>query len=207
MFDFDGVLVESVDTKTRAFAALYAEHGPEVVERVVAFHLRHGGLSRHEKFRYGHEVVLGRALSQAESERLAERFAERVVDAVIAAPWVPGAREFVEAHWRELPLFIVSGTPEDELVAIAERRGMARYFAGVFGSPAKKDELLRALLARRGVAPGHTLFVGDSITDYDAARAAGTAFLGRVPAGAASPFPAGTETAPDLCGLAAKLNG
>jgi HAD superfamily hydrolase (TIGR01549 family) len=200
------VLVESVDTKTRAFASLYAEHGPAVAERVVAFHLRHGGLSRYEKFRYGHEVVLGRPLPASESERLAARFAERVVDAVIAAPWVAGAREFVEAHWRELPLFIVSGTPQDELRAIAERRGMARYFGEVLGSPAKKEELLRGLLARHRLAPERTLMVGDSITDYDAASAAGLAFLGRVPPGAASPFPAGTELALDLRGLAARVS-
>jgi phosphoglycolate phosphatase-like HAD superfamily hydrolase len=206
VFDFDGVLVESVDTKTRAFASLYAEHGPEVTERVVAFHLRHGGLSRHEKFRYGHEVVLGRKLTESESERLAARFAELVVDAVIGAPWVAGARAFVESHHQELPLFVVSGTPQDELRAIVERRGMARYFAEVLGSPAKKDELLRGLLARHGLEPGRTLMVGDSITDYDAASAAAMAFLGRVPPGAPSPFPAGTEVAPDLCGLAARLS-
>ncbi len=207
MFDFDGVLVESVETKTRAFASLYAEHGPEVVARVVAFHLRHGGLSRYEKLRYGHEVVLGRPLDPAERERLAARFAALVVEAVIAAPWVAGAREFVEARWRELPLYIVSGTPQHELVAIAERRGMARYFAEILGSPERKEPLLRGLLARGGLAPGRALFVGDSLTDYDAARAVGLAFLGRVPAGAQSPFPAGTETAPDLLGLAAKISG
>lgn len=206
MFDFDGVLVESVDIKTRALASLYAEHGPAVTERVVAFHLRHGGLSRYEKFRYGHEVVLGRPLPESERERLAARLAELVVDAVVAAPWVAGAREFVESHWRELPLFIVSGTPQDELRAIAGRRGMARYFAEVLGSPAQKEELLRGLLARHRLPPGRTLMVGDSTTDYDAASAVGMAFFGRVPAGAASPFPAGTELAPDLHGLAARLS-
>ncbi len=206
MFDFDGVLVESVDTKTRAFASLYAEHGPDVVERVVAFHLHHGGLSRYEKFRYGHEVVLGRPLPPEESARLAARFAALVVDAVIAAPWVAGAREFVLAHHRELPLFIASGTPQDELLAIAERRAMAPYFAEVLGSPAKKDELLRGLIARRRLAPERVIFVGDSITDYDAARATGCAFRGRVPPGAASPFPPDTDTAPDLHGLAARLS-
>lgn len=205
MFDFDGVLVESVDTKTRALASLYAEHGPEATERVVAFHLRHGGLSRYEKFRYGHEVVLGRALPPDESERLAARFAALVVDAVIAAPWVAGAHEFVSAHCRELRLFIASGTPQDELREIVERRAMSAYFTDVRGSPVKKDELVRELLDRHRLVPGRALFVGDSITDYDAARATGLAFLGRVPPGAASPFPSGTETAADLRDLAARI--
>ena len=51
ILDFDGVVLQSVDVKTRAFTELYAEHGPEVVAKVVAHHLVHGGVSRYEKFR------------------------------------------------------------------------------------------------------------------------------------------------------------
>jgi beta-phosphoglucomutase-like phosphatase (HAD superfamily) len=39
VFDFDGVLVESVDVKTQAFGALYAEYGDRIVEQVKAYHL------------------------------------------------------------------------------------------------------------------------------------------------------------------------
>jgi len=34
-FDFDGVLVESVDIKTRAYAYLFEDEGPEVVQQVI----------------------------------------------------------------------------------------------------------------------------------------------------------------------------
>ncbi|MCX5934210.1 MAG: hypothetical protein NTU99_05390, partial [Pseudanabaena sp. LacPavin_0818_WC45_MAG_42_6] len=46
VFDFDGVLVESVDVKTQAFGTLYAEYGDLIVEQVKAYHLLHGGVSR-----------------------------------------------------------------------------------------------------------------------------------------------------------------
>ena len=45
-FDFDGVLVESVEIKIHAFRKLYAEHGENVVEKVLAHHMEHGGISR-----------------------------------------------------------------------------------------------------------------------------------------------------------------
>ena len=50
-FDFDGVLADSVEVKTRAFARLFESYGPEVVARVVAHHRYHGGMTRIEKIK------------------------------------------------------------------------------------------------------------------------------------------------------------
>ena len=52
LFDFDGVLVESVDIKTKAFAKLFENEGPEIVNKVVEYHLANGGVSRFKKFDY-----------------------------------------------------------------------------------------------------------------------------------------------------------
>ena len=48
IFDFDGVLVESVDVKTRAFASLYEKYGQKVVAQVEDYHLNNGGIARFE---------------------------------------------------------------------------------------------------------------------------------------------------------------
>lgn len=204
VFDFDGVLVESVDVKTRAFAALYAPYGAAVVEQVVAWHLAHGGVSRFEKFRHFHRAFLGRTLAPAEEAGLGGRFSALVEEAVIAAAWVSGARDFLEGWHARLPLFVASGTPEEELLRIVARRGMARYFAGVAGAPRKKGAILRDFLGRSGAAPERVLMVGDAMTDFDGAAEAGVPFLGIAPA-AANPFPAGVPLLPDLTGLAAFL--
>jgi len=205
VFDFDGVLAESVDVKTRAFAALYEPHGVDVVKRVVEWHLAHGGVSRFEKFRHFHQAFLGRTLAPAEETELGRRFSALVEEAVIAAAWVPGAREFLDGWHARLPLFVASGTPEEELLRIIERRGMAHYFAGVAGAPRKKGAILRDFLARSGADPARLLMVGDAMTDFDGATEAGVSFLGIAPAGA-NPFPAGVPVLPDLNGLAAFLD-
>jgi phosphoglycolate phosphatase-like HAD superfamily hydrolase len=204
VFDFDGVLVESVDVKTRAFAALYDPHGTDVVEQVVAWHLAHGGVSRYEKFRHFHRAFLGRTLAPAEETELGERFSALVEEAVIVADWVPGAREFLEGWRARAPLFVASGTPEEELVRIIERRGMGHFFAGVAGAPRKKGAILRDFLERSGVSPDRMLMVGDAMTDYDGSTEAGVPFLGIAPAGA-NPFPPGVPVLPDLTGFAAFL--
>ncbi len=94
-FDFDGVLVESVEIKTRAYAHLFREEGPEVVQRVIDYHLAHGGVSRFEKFHTIHRNILKRELNDERFRFLCNRFSRIVIDAVVAAPWVAGAREFL----------------------------------------------------------------------------------------------------------------
>ena len=89
-------------------------------------------------------------------------------------------------------LFIVSGTPQEELVRIVDRRGLARHFAGVFRTPAEKPELIRAAAC---------VFLGDAMTDHDAAEACGVPFIGRVAAGSPDPFPSGTNVIRDLTEL------
>jgi phosphoglycolate phosphatase-like HAD superfamily hydrolase len=180
VFDFDGVILESADVKTDAFVALYAEHGPEVCSRVREHHLANMGISRFKKFAWIAENVFGRALSDDESAELGRRFSDLALANVLAAPMVRGAEAALGALGAlGLPLFVASGTPEDELQLIVARRGLAPAFCEVHGTPRDKPTILGDVLARHGLAPDRVLFVGDGMTDYRAARAAGTQFLAR----------------------------
>ncbi len=202
VFDFDGVLAESVDIKTTAFATLYREHGAAVEEAVVAHHLAHGGISRHEKFRHYEEVLLGRPLTPARAEALADGFARLVKQGVIAAPPVAGAPALLAGLAPYKPLFVASGTPEEELQEIVAARGDTRFFRALHGSPRGKAEILRTIAAELGARPDRLLMVGDAASDHDAAAETGAGFIGRVPPGDASPFPAGTLCVGDMHPLA-----
>lgn len=125
VFDFDGVVLESADIKTNAFRRLFDGNGA-----AVAYHLDHQGVSRYEKFRHVTTEVLGRAYTAEDERRMGERFSALVLDEVLACPFVPGARELLERRARELPLFVASGTPEDELRTIASARGVAGCLPG-----------------------------------------------------------------------------
>ena len=179
-FDFDGVIAESVDVKTQAFARIFADSGPAIVQKVVAYHLEHGGVSRVKKFRYCYRHYLNRELPNNELEALCDRFRELVFNGVVAAPLVPGALEAIrQLHSDGLLQFIVSGTPRDELEEIVALRKMRQYFAGVFGSPERKGELLQSILADHRLQASEVLFIGDSMTDYEGARISGVRFVAR----------------------------
>jgi HAD superfamily hydrolase (TIGR01549 family) len=183
IFDFDGVLVESVDVKTQAFSDMYAEYGPEIVEKVIAYHVEHGGVSRYKKFRYYQETLLGKHLSSEEEKTLGDTFSRLVKDAVVAAAWVPGAYEFLSAYYRTCALFIASGTPEEEMREIIRLREMTHFFVSVHGTPASKAEIIEHICTRHGFNRRFVLMVGDAETDYEGALSAGVRFVGRVPEG------------------------
>ena len=206
IFDFDGVILDSVDIKTKAFARLFEEHGPEVVEQVVADHLAQCGISRFRKFAHIYENILHRPMPDGESERLGEKFSALVFDEVVKAAWSPGAVEFLREHHTRYQCFVASGTPEDELVRIVRLRDLERYFAGVFGTPATKEEITRRIFAEQGLKSSEALFVGDALTDFNAAKACDVRFIG-ITSGSSDPFPPGTKVLPDLRGLADLLSG
>lgn len=205
IFDFDGVILDSVDIKTKAFARLFEDRGPEVVRQLVEHHLAHGGISRSRKFQHIYENILCTPMPEGELDRLGERFSELVFDEVVKADWIPGAPEFLREYHTKYQCFVASGTPESELRRIVELRGLNPYFAGVFGTPATKEEIARTILSTHGLARDEVAFIGDAMTDYEAARACGLPFIGIGPT-EPSRFPRGTTILPNLRDLARTLS-
>ena len=198
-FDFDGVIADSTDVKTRAFAALFAPYGPAVQDAVVRYHLDNSGMPRHAKIRHCFENLAGAPIDDAGLQRMGQMFSDLVLDAVVAAPYVAGAVETLQRLQKAgVPAFVVSGTPEDEMRLIVERKGLQPYFTEVHGSPRAKTEIIKSVLGRHGYTPERCLFIGDALADCRAACNTGLRFLGVVPEGRASILPEGTPTSPTV---------
>jgi phosphoglycolate phosphatase-like HAD superfamily hydrolase len=207
ILDFDGVILESVSVKTAAFRTLFSTE-PDHVDEIVEFHINNGGMSRYDKFRYIYHHILKKELDPATFDRLSETFSDLVFQAVIDVPFVPGASEFLEHYGREIPLYIVSATPEKELKEIVRARNLTRYFRNVYGAPRKKAECIQEILLGSGSQAPEVLFVGDALNDLAAAQSSGVKFIGRVGVGEKNIFRncTGVETViTDLYDLAAYL--
>ena len=179
VFDFDGVLAESANLKTRAFSDLFKGEDEETVRQIVAYHLKNAGVSRFEKFKIIYRDILKKPLSDEKFNFLCGQFSLLVVEKVISSAWVEGACEFLQNNKELYSFFVVSGTPEDELKEIIRRRGMESYFNEVFGSPKTKGILLRELMEKYEFRPSELVFIGDAETDWAGAREAGVSFIWR----------------------------
>ncbi|MDR0828406.1 MAG: HAD hydrolase-like protein [Desulfovibrio sp.] len=179
VFDCDGVILESLEIKTLAFRRLGEDYGPEAALRLEDYHRLHGGLSRYKKFAWFFREVLGREISPAEEESLNAKFVRLSGEELLRCPLVPGARESLDSLFGRLPLYVASGTPEEELGFILEKRGLAAYFVKICGSPPLKEDILRSIVDESGTRAENCLMVGDAETDRAAAAKVGTMFYGR----------------------------
>ncbi len=176
IFDFDGVLVESAQIKTNAFRTLFSSWSDKVDE-VVSFHLRHMGISRYEKFQHFYEHILKEPYSDDIGDALGKKFSQIVLDEIKKAPFVKGAKECLDMYSKMYRLFIASGTPQKELDDIIYAKCMRGYFAEVYGTPAKKAEIILTILKRYALERSEVVFVGDAESDKSAAEGTGVHFI------------------------------
>jgi len=196
-FDFDGVILDSVDVKTQAFAAMFRVYGPEVERAVVDYHLANGGISRFRKFEYYYRELLQAPITQEILDNLGLEFNRLALEGVLAAPFIDGALEtLILLKQQKVPAFVVSGTPHEEIQLIVETRNLGSYFVETHGSPRKKQEIVQDIASRHSLPLESCLFIGDATTDFEAAHLCGTAFLGIVKDGEESPFPESTPISP-----------
>lgn len=197
VFDCDGVILDSVPVKTRAFARLAEPFGAEAVDRFVMYHTVHGGVSRYKKFEWFFDAVVGRPITQEESIQWGRRFAGYALDEVRRCPLIPGVMDVLEQWHGRLPLYVCSGAPQEELDLVLQERGLSHFFVGIHGSPPAKARLLRDIVTRAAILPEEALMVGDAVTDRNAAEEVGTLFYGVGAELKGGPFPWGQ----DLTGL------
>jgi phosphoglycolate phosphatase-like HAD superfamily hydrolase len=203
VFDFDGVILESADIKTEAFCELFARHPPALIAQVREHHMANLGISRFVKFDWIYQNLLGRPLQDAERRDLGDRFSAIALRRVLACPFVPGAVDALAALSGRYPLFVASGTPQEELDQVVNARGLRSHFAEVWGSPREKPEILADIAARRGLRADQILLIGDGTSDQRAAAAAGTQFLARATHSLADHWErSGARRVNDLVGLA-----
>jgi len=178
IFDFDGVILDSVNVKTKAFESLYEKYGRDIQNKVVKYHLEHGGISRFEKFKYYHKNFLQQNLSESELIHLGNQFSELVFKKVCSSKFIPGALEFLKFCNQKYLTFICTGTPFSEIVNILNEIRLNKYFNHVFGSPMSKTEIILKILKTYNLSFKEVLFIGDAMTDYDAAKELNIDFIG-----------------------------
>lgn len=176
LWDFDGVIKDSVDVKTRAFVALFMPFGARIAEQVRAHHEAHGGMSRFEKIpRY--LAMAGEIPTEDRVASLCAEFGTRVVDEVIRAPWVPGVESYLRSNPRSQRFALISATPQDELFVILDRLDLRSNFDIVHGAPTTKADGVADSLGRFRLRGSDCAFVGDALSDQTAAAAHGVPFI------------------------------
>lgn len=179
LWDFDGVLMDSMSVRDKGFEIVLKEHSKEEVENLMQFHRQNGGLSRYVKFRYFFEKIKGREISEEEVNEYASRFSTVMLDNLVDKTLlIEDSLQFVKQNYKRYNMHIVSGSDQKELRHICKSLEISKYFISIHGSPTPKKQLVRELLEENKYPEEKTLLIGDSINDYEAAMENNISFYG-----------------------------
>ena len=113
-WDFDGVIKESDEVKTKIYFDLFLCFGNEFATRVKEHHILNAGISRFVKI----PLYLGWATGKVDEDLIKcfyEKFSDLSIDLVVRCPWVPGVYEYLLANHAEQNFILLTGTPHDEI--------------------------------------------------------------------------------------------
>lgn len=190
IFDFDGVIANSVNIKTEAFIELYKNYDVNIQYEIKNYHLNNGGISRFEKFKYFQEIILNESINSEKINDLANKFSILVKEKIISCDYIKGIEQFLEDKYKNVKLFVCTGTPENEIKDIIKKKMLKKYFHGIYGSPSNKIDIINRILFDNNCKTNNCLFFGDAMTDFNAAKATNINFIGIENVGTI--FPTGT---------------
>ena len=178
IFDFDGVILDSVLVKGDAFGYIFKDYGDEIVDKVKEYHKQNGGLPRAEKIKNIFSVILKKHPPQDVIDKYCRKFSIIVVDMVLKTDFIPGSFKFIKDNCNLYDQYIVSATPQKELEIIIKKRKIRKYFKDIYGSPIDKHTHIKSIISNNGCVFSSAVFIGDSFSDLESSIKAGVEFIG-----------------------------
>ena len=95
---------------------------------------------------------------------------------ILKCRYILGAHSFIRKN-KDYKFYISSGTPQNELRQICKKRRIDKYFVNIYGSPTSKQSHIKKILKKHKEDKSNFIFLGDSITDKDAAKKCNIDFI------------------------------
>lgn len=176
-FDFDGVIVDSMTLQEQVWEEALALVVSSI-DTASSDQLKSNLWAGCAGSRIFMNVAISdeqRQMARTEKDRLWERKKLEVV-------LFPGAKRAIETLRTRVPLFVATTAKRNYVEEILERNDLVDQFSIIItdadvASPKPAPEMLLTGTSSLDIFPTELLYIGDSITDYEMAEAAGSDFL------------------------------
>lgn len=179
-WDFDGVIKDSLEVKSKAFVDIFRGVAQDsILNKIEKHHLENGGISRKEKI----PLYLNWSGIEADGtniQKYLDKFASQVVQGVIECPYFEDVYQYLNQNHERQNFVIVTATPHEEIEVILKKLEIRSYFNRVYGHPITKEEGVTRELDTNSLTPQDCLFIGDSEKDYNASLNTSVPFLLKV---------------------------
>ena len=179
LFDFDGVILDSMPIRDYGFKEIFKDFDDDLVNKLLEYHNQNGGLSRYVKIRYFYNKLLKQEISEEKITNYADNFSKIMkIELVDKRYLIADTLKFIKESYKKYNLHIVSGSDERELQYLCKELEIDSFFQSVNGSPTHKNILVGNVLATNRYIESETILIGDSVNDYDAATENNLVFYG-----------------------------
>ncbi|MCT1526945.1 HAD family hydrolase [Sphingobacterium hotanense] len=179
LWDFDGVILDSMAVRDLGFEKVLSEYPKEQVEALLHYHRANGGLSRYVKFRYFFEQIRNETVSEKQVRELANEFSVIMLNLLAHKELLfKDTLLFIRTYFERFKFHIVSGSDGNELRTLCSRLEIDKYFLSIEGSPTAKNDLVRELLKINKYENDEVCLIGDSKNDLEAAETNHIDFFG-----------------------------
>ena len=179
IWDFDGVIKDSVELKGEAFRKLFEDQKIDIKNKIYKHHNAHGGLSRFKKL----QKYLDWSSYENNLKNLnlfAKKFSDLIVKEVISANYIQGVEKYLKVNHNRQNFFLVTATPEEEILKITKKLEIFEYFKIIIGYPRTKEEGFKLILNESGIDNPDFVVIGDSLSEYNAAKKYSLKFVLRI---------------------------
>jgi len=179
IWDFDGVIKDSVDIKGNVFQKLFSDQGKKIKNKILEHHKTNGGISRFDKLK----IYLDWSSHRNSHENIsiyASKFSYLVTKEVINSNYIDGAKDYLEKNFKRQNFYLVSATPQEEIVEITKKLEIFYFFIKVFGSPLTKEDSFKSILDSSKHKNKDFIAIGDSLSEYNAANKNNLDFILRI---------------------------
>lgn len=182
IFDCDGVVLDSNKLKISAmFNALSALNVDESsIKHCIDYFKNNFGKSRYHHIEYFTNFILSFDDHEKKvvfEKKLLSLFSSQCRVLYFDAPITPGFLDFIDnLNGRK---YIASGSAEDELVDVFEKRNLSKFFIKITGSPTEKSTNIRNILNIENTK--NAVMVGDALSDLNAAIDNDIDFIAYIP--------------------------
>ena len=179
IFDFDGVILDSVPVKTEGYRQLFKEFSSNLIEKIVEYHELNGGISRYKKVKYFFNELLSEDISQEKIEEYAIKYSELTKLELSKEKYlIKDTLSYIKSNFYKYNMHVASGADHQDLVYICDKLNLTKYFLSIEGSPKVKKKIVKSILNTYNYKLEETILIGDSINDYEAAKENGIEFYG-----------------------------
>ena len=181
VFDCDGIILDSNKIKTEGFENCVKVFGDKAVKEIKNFHIKNGGISRVEKFKYFISNIFPELESRYKKitpdiDKLLETYSNYVFDKLLNCEINKNLKRFKnltdDSKW-----MVVSGGSQKEIRKIFMKRNIDKLFElGIFGNPEDKKTILKRELGKKYIKEP-IVYIGDSKYDYESAQSQNIDFI------------------------------